>query len=112
MVLQQGLRLKTLALRSPLEKLSTSKIATPAQVSLWHIASNDQCAHNVRNRGTSGLAADAQSTRMMLWTAPTLRHQGAIGWLRRNEPLEGCRPWARLARSVSTSRSRFFRFTA
>src|SRR2546430_630599 len=26
---------------------------------------------------------------MMLWTAPTLRHQGAIGWLRRNEPLEG-----------------------
>src|SRR5262249_55226236 len=35
----------------------------------------------------------------MLWTAPTLRHQGAIGWLRRNEPLEGCRPWARLARS-------------
>src|SRR6516225_10638973 len=49
---------------------------------------------------------------MMLWTAPTLRHQGAIGWLRRNEPLEGCRPWARLARSVSISRSRFFRFTA
>jgi hypothetical protein len=30
--------------------------------------------------------------RMMLWTAPTLRHQSAIGWLRRNEPLEGCRP--------------------
>src|SRR5262249_51896174 len=26
---------------------------------------------------------------MMLWTAPTLRHQGAIGWLRRNAPLEG-----------------------
>jgi hypothetical protein len=25
-------------------------------------------------------------TQMMLWTAPTLRHQGAIGWLRRNEP--------------------------
>src|SRR6266702_878742 len=25
----------------------------------------------------------------MLWTAPTLRHQSAIGWLRRNEPLEG-----------------------
>jgi hypothetical protein len=24
---------------------------------------------------------------LMLWTAPTLRHQGAIGWLRRNEPL-------------------------
>src|SRR5215831_708915 len=44
----------------------------------------------------------------MLWTAPTLRHQGALGWLRRNEPLEGCRPWARLARSVSISRSRFF----
>src|SRR4029453_2129607 len=33
----------------------------------------------------------------MLWTAPTLRHQSAIGWLRRNEPLEGSRPWARLA---------------
>jgi transposase len=44
----------------------------------------------------------------MLWTAPTLQHQGAIGWLRRNEPLEGSRPWARLARSVSISRSRFF----
>ena len=39
-------------------------------------------------------------TKMMLWTAPTLRHQSAIGWLRRNEPLEGSRPWARLARSV------------
>src|SRR6266566_3511586 len=26
---------------------------------------------------------------MMWWSAPTLRHQGAIGWLRRNEPLEG-----------------------
>jgi|SRR6516165_11720419 len=51
-------------------------------------------------------------TRMMLWTAPTLRHQGAIGWLRRNEPLEGSRPWARLARLVSISRSRFFTFTA
>jgi hypothetical protein len=25
----------------------------------------------------------------MLWTAPTLRHPGAIGWLRRNESLEG-----------------------
>ncbi len=24
-------------------------------------------------------------TKMMLWTAPTLRHQGAIGWLRRND---------------------------
>src|SRR5262249_37168764 len=44
--------------------------------------------------------------------APTLRHQGAIGWLRRNEPLEGCRPWARLARSVSISRNQFFKFTA
>src|SRR6266700_1418322 len=44
----------------------------------------------------------------MLWTAPTLRHQRAIGWLRRNEPLEGSRPWARLARSVSISRSWFF----
>jgi hypothetical protein len=34
--------------------------------------------------------AVAQSTvakYMMLWTAPTLRHQGAIGWLRRNAPL-------------------------
>src|SRR6266851_4157112 len=49
-------------------------------------------------------------TRLMLWTAPTLRHQGAIGWLRRNAPLEGSRPWARLARSVSISRSRFFKF--
>jgi hypothetical protein len=46
-------------------------------------------------------------TLLMLWTAPTLRHQGAIGWLRRNEPLEGSRPWARLARSVSISRSVF-----
>src|SRR5262252_7403942 len=25
----------------------------------------------------------------MLWTAPTLRHRSAIGWLRRNEPLCG-----------------------
>src|SRR5262249_23253416 len=48
----------------------------------------------------------------MLWTAPTLRHRSAIGWLRRNAPLEGSRPWARLARSVSISRSRFFKFTA
>ncbi len=23
---------------------------------------------------------------MMLWTAPTLRHRSAIGWLRRNTP--------------------------
>src|SRR5215475_4548930 len=37
----------------------------------------------------------------MLWTAPTLRHRSAIVWLRRNKPLEGSRPWARLARSVS-----------
>src|SRR5262249_57873338 len=36
---------------------------------------------------------------MMLWTAPTLRHQGAIGWLRRNETLEGCRHETRLART-------------
>src|SRR5262245_41293327 len=49
---------------------------------------------------------------LMLWTAPTLRHQGAIGWLRRNAPLEGSRPWAKLARSVSISRSQFFKFTA
>src|SRR5689334_20205942 len=26
----------------------------------------------------------------MLWTAPTLRHRRAIGWLRQNELLEGC----------------------
>src|SRR5262249_20295595 len=51
-------------------------------------------------------------TLLMLWTAPTLRHQGAIGWLRRNAPLEGSRPWAKLARSVSISRSQFFKFTA
>src|SRR5262245_794025 len=32
--------------------------------------------------------------------------------LRRNAPLEGSRPWAKLARSVSISRSQFFKFTA
>src|SRR5262245_14793326 len=62
----------------------------------------------MRGRGTNA----AETSRMMLWTAPTLRHQGAIRWLRRNGPLEGSRPWARLARSVSISRSRFFKFTA
>src|SRR5262245_30160280 len=33
-------------------------------VSSWHSASNEQYAHDVRNLGTSGPAADAQSTRM------------------------------------------------
>src|SRR5262245_46714222 len=47
---------------------------------LWHIASNESCAQDVRNVGMSGLTPNAKSTRMMLWTAPTLRHQGAIGW--------------------------------
>src|SRR5262245_33360527 len=41
-----------------------------AYVADWHIASNDQCAHNVRNRGTSGLAADAQSAMAATRTIP------------------------------------------
>src|SRR5215831_2816012 len=35
---------------------------------------------------------------MMLWTAPTLRHQSAKGWLSEANHVEGSRPWARLAR--------------
>ena len=27
-----------------------------------------------------------ETSKMMLWTAPTLRHRSAIGWLRRNAP--------------------------
>ena len=42
---------------------------------------------------------------LMLWTAPTLRHRGAIGWLHRSEPLEGSRPWAKLSRSACWRRT-------
>jgi hypothetical protein len=52
---------------------------------------------------TTSAAVAQQDTLLMLWTAPILRHRSAIGWLRRNAPLEGSRPWARLARSVSIS---------
>jgi hypothetical protein len=44
----------------------------------------------------------------MLWTAPTLRHRSAIGWLRNH--VEGSRPWVRLARSVLILRSQSFRY--
>src|SRR5262249_56741831 len=72
-----------------------------------------RCLLFVRFRGQSGhLMLRSSFPLLMLWTAPTLRHQGAIGWLRRNAPLEGSRPWAKLARSVSISRSQFFKFTA
>src|SRR6266446_9327199 len=86
-----------------------------ARVRFWHkrqfvalasIRSLLEVKRTCRDRGRR-----IDPTRLMLWTAPTLRHQGAIGWLRRNAPLEGSRPWARLARSVSISRSRFFKFT-
>src|SRR3974390_282671 len=49
---------------------------------------------------------------MMLWTAPTLRHQSAKGWLREANHVEGSRPWARLARLALISRSQSFRYTA
>ena len=42
---------------------------------------------HVRFRGQSGHPSNlAKCPLMMLWTAPTLRHRSAIGWLRRNEP--------------------------
>src|SRR5215471_3920501 len=41
-----------------------------------------------------------QGPLLMLWTAPTLRHQSAKGWLREANHVEGSRPWARLARLV------------
>ena len=37
---------------------------------------------------------------LMLWTAPTLRHQSAKGWSREANHVEGSRPWARLSHSV------------
>src|SRR5262249_54521776 len=48
---------------------------------------------------------------LMLWTAPTLRHQSAKGWLREANHVEGSRPWARLARLVLILRSQCFRCT-
>src|SRR5262252_3455261 len=48
---------------------------------------------------------------MMLWTAPTLRHQSAKGWLREANHVEGSRPWARLARLGLILRSQCFRCT-
>src|SRR5262249_47999401 len=66
-----------------------------------HKADMRVVALDVRLRGQSGHSPRrARSPLLMLWTAPTLRHRSAIGWLRRNAPLEGSRPWARLARSV------------
>ena len=50
-----------------------------------------------RKHDLFNLKADTKSaTLLMLWTAPTLRHRGAIGWLHRSEPLEESRPWAKL----------------
>src|SRR3974377_1297856 len=48
---------------------------------------------------------------MMLWAAPTLRHQSAKGWSREANHVEGSRPWARLARLVLILRSQCFRCT-
>jgi hypothetical protein len=41
--------------------------------------------------------ADTDRQLLMLWTAPTLRHQSAKGWSREANHVEGSRPWARLA---------------
>src|SRR5262245_2494499 len=77
----------------------------------WHFRDIARSRMDFRFGCKSSRVADiVRGPNLMLWTAPTLRHQGAIGWLHRNEPVEGSRPLARLARSVSISRSRFFKF--
>jgi|SRR6516165_6031288 len=60
---------------------------------LWDVATGKLvCTWTIRSVLDLERTCDARRrrvdiTRMMLWTAPTLRHRSAIGWLRRNEPL-------------------------
>jgi hypothetical protein len=39
--------------------------------------------------GLSSASYSAKRPQMMLWTAPTLRHRSAIGWLREANHIEG-----------------------
>src|SRR5215469_18210770 len=83
-----------------------------ADVSFWRLADMPNAPLNVCLEGQSGDRTDApQGPLMMLWTAPTLRHQSAKGWLREANHVEGSRPWARLARLGLILRSQCFRCT-
>src|SRR5262245_40049010 len=88
-------------------------ICSQVNVGFWHFSEVADEASDFRLGGESRL--DASVARTAAFDAVDGAHSAAssaIGWLRRNEPLEGSRPWARLARSVSISGSRFFKSTA
>src|SRR5262245_61980725 len=90
----------TLSLCHSKKRASTKQ----CDVRCWHIASNEPCAQDVRNVGTSGLTPDAKSTRM---TQPGHRavgfavmHNGpydVVGYVRRprgafSETASHCKP--------------------
>jgi hypothetical protein len=55
----------------------------PGAVHTWPVADMAAAGSDVRFRGQSGPGrGGAECRHLMLWTAPTLRHRGAIGWLR------------------------------
>ena len=58
-------------------------------VRFWHIASFAAPQHFVRfwtRADNSWHRRCMAQSLMMLWTAPTLRHRSAIGWLRQSKP--------------------------
>jgi transposase len=62
---------------------------------IWHKCEVPECLRLRRSWGKSGHGKDiTERPLMMLWTAPTLRHQSAKGWSREANHVEGSCPWA------------------